>query len=72
MGYPGRGVGLSHLPGRCTARMTCGESVPPGPMDSPGLRPWPLHKTRPPPCRRLPGSLHGHQDRRDTARARQR
>lgn len=45
-GYPGRGVGVSHLPGRCTARMTCGRSVPPGPMDGPGFRSWPLHKTR--------------------------
>ena len=42
MCYPGRGVGLSHLPGRCTVRMTRGKSVPPGPMGGPGLRPWPL------------------------------
>lgn len=46
MDYPGRGVGVSHLPGRCTARMTCSRSVPPGPMDGPGLRSWPLHKAR--------------------------
>ncbi len=39
---PGRGGGLSHPPGRCTVRMTRGKSVPPGPMDGPGLRPWPL------------------------------
>lgn len=29
--------------------MTCGEGVPPGPVDGPGLRPWPLHEARLPP-----------------------
>ncbi|MEX0759551.1 MAG: FAD-dependent oxidoreductase [Tistlia sp.] len=71
MGYSGRGVVLSHLLGKYAARMSCGESVPAGPMEDAGLRRWPFHQARVP-AMRVAAWLYKHQDRRDVLRAQRR
>ncbi len=70
MGYSGRGVVLSHLLGRCAARMLCGEEPVLGPMAGAGLTRWPFHRARVP-FMQMAAWLYQYQDRRDLARVRQ-